>query len=423
MIRKIMTSAVTAACFGLTAQAQNLAITNAKVWTGTDAGTLESATVIIIDGRVSGVGVNLAPPSNMRTVNADGKWVTPGLIAPYSRAGIVEVGAEASTNDISADASEFSISLLASDSFNPSATNIPVTRIEGITRIAVAPGNGASLFAGQGFVADTSGQPDSITLDRAFVYVDLAEYGAALAGGSRAATWATLRGAIDDARGYPSRYITDSEGDVLSRSDAQAFVRAVRGQQLVLVDAHRASDIRKIIDLKAANSDMNVAIVGAAEGWLVADELAGADIPVIVDPFANLPASFEQLGATAQNAQRLIEAGVTTAFAHLGDNSHQTRLTPQSAGNAVANGVSFDDAMMAITAAPAEIFGMDGFGTIQPGSAGDLVMWDGDPLEVMSAPELILIDGQVQSMESRQTKLRQRYLDLDESERPIAFRR
>ncbi len=423
MIRKLMLSAVSAACFGLAAQAQNLAITNAKVWTGTDAGTLESATVIVLDGKVSGVGVNLAPPSNMRTVNADGKWVTPGFIAPYSRVGIVEVGAEDATNDISAGASSFNISLRASDGFNPAATNIPVTRIEGITRLAIAPGNGNSLFAGQGFIADTSGDADSITQDRAFVYIDLAEYGASLAGGSRPATWATLRGAFADARGYPSRYIAHSMGESLNSTDAQAFVRAVRGQQLILVDAHRASDLRKIIALKADNPELNIAIVGAAEGWLVADELAAADIPVIIDPFANLPASFEQLGATAQNAQRLIEAGVTTAFTHMGDNSHQSRLVPQSAGNAVANGVDFDDAMAAITTAPAEIFGLDGFGTIQPGSAGDLVMWDGDPLEVMSAPELILIDGEVQSMESRQTKLRDRYLDLDESERPTAFRR
>ena len=157
---------------------------------------------------------------------------------------------------------------------------------------------------------------------------------------------------------------------------------------------------------------------------MVADQLVEADIQVIIDPFSNLPASFAQLGATSRNAERLIEAGVLTAFAHLGDNSHQARLVLQSAGNAVANGVSFDDAMAAITINPALIFGMDdNFPVIRGGSAPDLVLWDGDPLEVMTTAEMVVINGEIQSMESRQTRLRDRYLDLDESEKPLAYKR
>ena len=423
MIRAIILAATSALALCFSAAAQDLAITNAKVWTGTNAGTLNSATVIIIDGKITGVGVNLAPPSDMRTVNANGKWLTPGIIAAFTRVGTVEVGAEDSTNDTSASTSTFSVSLKAADGFNPSATTVPVTRIEGITRMAVAPANGASLIAGQGFIADTSGNPDSISNDRAFVYIDLGEGGAGLAGGSRPAAWATLRGAIADARGYPGRYIGQNHGDTLNRADALAFSRAVRGQQLTVIAAHRASDIRKIIDLKDNYTNLNLAIVGADEGWLVADELAAADIPVIIDPFSNLPASFAQLGATAQNANRLIEAGVTTAFAHLSSSGHQSRLMLQSAGNAVANGVSFDAAMTAITSTPAEIFGLETQGTIAIGNSADLVLWDGDPLEVMSAPELVIIAGDVQSPETRQTKLRDRYLDLDESQRPLAYKR
>ena len=157
---------------------------------------------------------------------------------------------------------------------------------------------------------------------------------------------------------------------------------------------------------------------------MVADQLVEADIQVIIDPFSNLPASFAQLGATSRNAERLIEAGVLTAFAHLGDNSHQARLVLQSAGNAVANVVSFDDAMAAITINPALIFGMDdNFPVIRGGSAPDLVLWDGDPLEVMTTAEMVVINGEIQSMESRQTRLRDRYLDLDESEKPLAYKR
>ncbi len=422
MIRKILLSAAAAATLTLGAGAQNIAITNAKVWTGTDAGTLENANIYISNGEISGLGINFAPPSGTELIDAEGNWVTPGIFSPFSRTGIVEVGAEDSTNDTNAAGSPFSVALRAADGFNPAATPVDVTRIEGVTRIAVAPSTGGSMIAGQGFIADTSGDADSISDDRAFVFIDLGEGGAGLAGGSRSAAWAALRGAFADARGYPARFMAHNEGDTLTRADAQAFGRAVRGQQLILISAHRASDLRLVMDLKQENPNLNLAIVGADEGWIVADELAAANIPVIVDPFQNLPASFSQLGATSKNAERLIAAGVPTAFAHLGNNGHQARLVLQSAGNAAANGVGFDDAMAAMTTVPAAIFGVDNSGTIERGSTADLVIWDGDPLEITSAPVAVFIDGEVQSLESRQTKLRDRYLELDESEKPLAYK-
>ncbi|MEL6857771.1 MAG: amidohydrolase family protein [Pseudomonadota bacterium] len=421
MIRTLLLSSA-AIGLSLTMTAQEIAIVNAKIWTGTDAGILENASVYISDGTVQGIGVNFSPPSGTPTIDADGAWVTPGIIAPFSRVGTVEVGAEDSTNDTSAGGSDFSVALRAADGFNPAATPVAITRIEGVTRVAVAPAFGASMIAGQGFVADTSGDAGSISDERAFVYVDLGEGGASKAGGSRPAAWAALRGAFADARGYPARFMAHNEGDTLTRADAQAFGPAVRGQQLILVSAHRASDLRLVIDLKAENPNLNLAIVGADEGWLVARELAAANIPVIVDPFSNLPASFAQLGATSRNAERLIEAGVPTAFAHLGNSGHQSRLVLQSAGNAVANGVSFDDAMAAMTVVPAAIFGMTSLGALERGRTADLVIWDGDPLDVTSAPRQIFINGVSQSMETRQTKLRDRYLDLDETAKPLAYK-
>ena len=422
MIRKTLLAAVASAAIAFAANAQDVAIVNAKVWTGTDAGTLDNATVYISNGEIAGLGVNFAPPSGTEIINADGNWVTPGIFSPFSRTGIVEVGAEDATNDTSASGSEFSVALRASDGFNPAATPVAITRIEGVTRIAVAPSTGGSLIAGQGFLANTSGGADSISDERAFVFVDLGEGGAGLAGGSRPAAWAALRGAFADARGYPARFMAHNQGDTLTRADAQAFGRAVRGQQLILISAHRASDLRMIMDLKEANPNLNLAIVGADEGWIVADELAIANIPVIIDPFQNLPASFSQLVATSKNAERLIAAGVPTAFAHLGDDSHQARLVLQSAGNAAANGVSFDDAMAAMTTVPAAIFGMENYGTLVRGNTADLVIWDGDPLETSSAPTIVFIDGAAQSLESRQTKLRDRYFDLDESGQPLAYK-
>jgi len=422
MIGKFLLSMTATLLVALSAAAQNVAIVNAKVWTGTDAGTLENANIYISNGEIAGIGVNFAPPSGTQLIDAEGNWVTPGIFSPFSRTGIVEVGAEDSTNDTNAAGSAFSVALRAADGFNPASTPVAITRIEGVTRIAVAPSTGASLIAGQGFLADTSGEADSISQERAFVFIDLGEGGAGLAGGSRPAAWAALRGAFADARGYPARFMSHNEGDTLTRADAQAFGRAVRGQQLILIAAHRASDLRLVMDFKEENPNLNLAIVGASEGWIVADELAMAGIPVIVDPFQNLPASFSQLGATSKNAERLIAAGVPTAFAHLSSDSHQARLVLQSAGNAVANGVTFDDALAAITSIPASIFGVENYGTIERGNTADLVIWDGDPLEVSSAPTAVFIDGERQSLESRQTKLRDRYLDLDESEKPLAYK-
>ena len=421
MIRFLMAAGLATVSLTALATAQTVAVTNAKLWTGETI--IDDATVVITDGTVTAAAADAEIPAGTATVDAEGAWVTPGIFSAFSRVGIVEVGAEDTTNDTAAPLSTYSAALDMADAFNPAETTIAVTRLEGVTRIAVAPGFGATLFGGQGFIADTSGEAGSVTAQRAFAFINLGEGGAGLSGGSRPAAWALLRAAIVDARTYPARYIASDRGDALGRLDAQALGPAARGQQLMLIAAHRASDIRAVIAFKDDNPSLDIAIVGAAEGWLVADELANAEIPVIIDPYDNLPGSFEALGATQENAKRLIEAGVTTAFAYFDDDSHQARLVLQSAGNAVANGVSHEDALRAVTSAPAEIYGQTQFGSLTTGSVGDLVIWDGDPLEVMSAPRHVYIGGVEQTLESRQTKLRDRYLNIDESERPLAFNR
>lgn len=426
MIRKLLSGAALAA-FAATAApalAETVAITGGTIWTGVDDAPIADGIIIIVDDEIAAVGdSSLAVPADAETIDAGGAWITPGIFSPFSQTAIVEVGAVGPTNDSSAGESKYSASLNAADGFNPSATSIDVTRLGGVTRIAVAPGFGNTLFAGQGFIADTSGGASSITEERSFQFITLGEGGSGLAGGSRPAAWAKLRAALDDARSFTGRYITNAEGGALNRVDAEALVPAARGQQLILIQVHRAVDIRRVIAFNEANPGLQIALVGATEGWLVADELAAADIPVIIDPFDNLPGSFEQLGATSHNAERLIAADVTTAFAHLGFAGHQARLVLQSAGNAVANGVSQADAIKAITSAPADIFGFDDLGRLESGATADLVIWDGDPLELTSAPSRVIINGETQSLESRQTKLRDRYLSLDESGLPLAYKK
>ncbi len=400
--------------------AERIAVFGDRVWTGTEQGMIENGVVVIEDGRIVSVGTE-APADITREVRA--AWVTPGLISAFSRTGLAEVSGERSTNDISASGSPFSAALHAADGYNPEATPVAVMRADGFTRIAVAPDAAGRIFGGQGFLADTTSEPGGIFAPRAFAYLVLGERGATLAGGSRAAAWAAIRGAFDDVRFFSARYMAHSEGNVLTRMDAQALIPAVRGDQLMLIEARRASDLEAIMAFKAENPGVQIAIVGADEAWRVAPQLAAARIPVIIDGVSNLPASFSQLAATAENASRLAAAGVDFAIVNFSDNSHQARLARQSAGNAAANGLSFDAAMRALTVTPASLYRLEGLGRLAPGARADVVAWDGDPLEVTSAPEAVFIDGADQPLDNRQTRLRDRYLSLDEGELPLAYRR
>lgn len=420
MIRKLMAGVALCAVAAMGASAETYVIEGKKVWTGTDAGTIENGVVVIRDGVIAAVGPSTTPkPEGASVISAE--WVTPGLISAFSQTGIVEVDAEDSTNDAVAALSGFSASLDASDGFNPDDTAVDVSRLGGLTRIAVAPQPSTNLFAGQGFVADTSGAQDTDIKSWAFTFITLGEGGAGLAGGSRPAAWAQLRAAFDDARAYPARYLAGGEGDVLNRRDAEALAPAARGRQLILIDARSAADLNAVMDLAESNRNLKFAIVGADEGWRVADRLAKLKIPVMVDGFSNLPTSFAQLAATQENAARLDEAGVQVAIVNLNNSSHLARLMTQIAGNAVANGMDWNDAMKALTVTPAAIYGLSGYGILAPGAHADVVAWDGDPLEVTSNADAVFIDGEPQDMTSRQTELRDRYRSLGKEDRPYAY--
>jgi imidazolonepropionase-like amidohydrolase len=156
---------------------------------------------------------------------------------------------------------------------------------------------------------------------------------------------------------------------------------------------------------------VRVAIEGGAEAGKVAPALANANVPVFVDPLANLPGSFDSIGASLENAARLHAAGVAVGFTQSGDASHNARKIRQLAGNAVANGLPWDAALAALTRVPAQVLGISGeLGSIAPGQRADLVLWSGDPLEVSTLAQQVWLDGEAQPMRSRQTELRDRYL-------------
>ncbi|WP_022697723.1 amidohydrolase family protein [Euryhalocaulis caribicus] len=424
-MKQVLLGAAAALISAGVAMAQTVAVTNARIVTNEDAGVIESGVIVIEDGAISAMGADAAVPEGAEVLDAEGQWVTPGVFAPFGHVGMVEIGATEGSNDISADESELNISLNALDSYNPKATSIPITRIEGVTHAAISPGTGRTLFGGVGAIVDLSGDFDSTVKENAFLYLQMGERGAGLAGGSRSASWAYLRAALKEAQRANRFFSKPTDEGLLNIHDAQALKTAVNGDMPFVIEVDRASDIMRVIALKEDHKKLDVIILSGAESWMVAEELAEAEIPVILDPMENLPFALESVGARLDAAKLLADAGVqfalTTGAGN--DDTHQVRLLLQQAGNAVANGLSWDAAFAAITREPADIYGLGGrLGALATGQTANLVVWDGDPLEVTTSPTAVFIDGERLPLTSRQTVLRDRYMDIENRDEPFAYR-
>jgi imidazolonepropionase-like amidohydrolase len=388
-----------------------VAITGATVHTLGPAGTLRGATVLIAGGRIRATGTAVAVPAGARTIDAAGKVVTPGLFDSLTRLGLIEVSQVKETNGAKNEEPGLTAAFDVSDAIDRRSMLIPINRVEGITRAVTAPIPGKSLFLGQGAVIDLSGSPSTVVRRSVAQFVTLGETGAQLAGGSRGAALERLRQALRDALDYDAHRAAFDRAQrraySLSQLDLEALLPVARGQQPLVVAVNHASDIEAVLGL-ARELKLHLILLEAAEAWEVADEIAAAHVPVLIDPLTNLPESFDILGATLENAARLARAGVTVAF-ESGD-SHNSRNLRQAAGNAVANGMPWEQALAAMTANPARIWGIADCGTIEPGKDADLVIWDGDPLEVTSAAERVFIRGVEMPHDSRQLRLRDRYL-------------
>ncbi|EZP82264.1 Amidohydrolase, imidazolonepropionase precursor [Novosphingobium resinovorum] len=414
----------------ISVSAQDFAITNATVGTGDGSAPIEHATVVVRAGKIVSVGRDTAAPGGTQVIDGTGKWVTPGLFSAVTDLGLWDVEAVDDSNDTSAEKSPFNAALDVATALNPSSEHIAVSREGGVTRASVAPMNGASIFAGQGAVIDLGQDAAIVMKPRAFQYVELGESGARLSGGSRVAAHTALRNALREAREVAALPAgAQRQGDVLlTRADAAALAKVIDGTQTLYVGVERASDIRGVLALKAEFPKLDLVLVGATEGWLVAPEIAAAGVPVVTIPMRDLPATFETLAATMSNVGRMKKAGVKVAIGMF-MGMDQPRNAPQQAGNLVAltkipgaSGLTWGEALAAITSIPAEISGFGGkAGVLAPGAAGDVVLWDGDPLELSSAPVSVWIDGVKQPVDSHQARLRERYKDLDETYLPKAY--
>lgn len=409
-LKTFVASALLFACAG--ASAQDLLIRNATVHTATARGTLHNADVLVHDGRISAVGNGLAA-GNATVIDAQGAPLTPALFGGITDIGLEEISAEDPTTDSSlalGDGAkhmtvrpEFDVTL----AYNPDSVLVPVARIEGIgwTLLGANASAGGSIIGGQGGVVRLDGSIDPI--GPRVLFVDLGGGAAGLTGDSRAAQWMILDQLIDEVRG---RIGPDSNMALLTPAGRSTLAKYIGGGGRVMVGVNRAADIHQLLRW-AKRHDVRVAIAGGAEAWKLASRIAAAKVPVFVNPLHDLPADFDQIGATMENAARLHAAGVEVSFAQFGDASHNARKIRQLAGNAVANGLPWDDGLAGLTRVPAETLGVaDQLGSIAPGKRADLVLWSGDPLEVSSVARQIWLGGNAIPMRSRQTELRDRYL-------------
>jgi hypothetical protein len=288
--------------------------------------------------------------------------------------------------------------------YNPRSFVVPVTRVEGVTWTVLTPGTGDSVIGGQGAAVTLDGRYDAVLPGSRSLFVQMGSAGAALSGGTRAAQYMLLEQAIREAQTQGPV----GQGALLHAAGRAAMARYVNGGRVVF-QVDRAADILGVVAF-AEHHGMKPVILGGDEAWLVANDLARSNVPVILNPLNDLPADFDRLGASMENAARLHRAGVRIAFSS-GD-TPQARLTRQLAGNAVAHGLPWESALEAITAAPADIFGLGATrGRIAVGQAADLVLWNGDPLEVTTLAQQVWIAGRPISMKSRQTELRDRYVE------------
>jgi len=398
------------------ASAQDVLIRNATVHTASTAGTLRGSDVLVQGGLISAIGNALAAPAGIAIVDANGAPLTPGLFAGVSGIGVEEVSAEPSANDgalvfgatvpqAAQMRPEFDVTL----AYNPRSSLLPVARMGGLsfTQLAAGSALGGSIIAGQGAVVRLDGRFDgSPFAEQRALFINLGGNLAPLSGNSRAGAYMLLAQAIAEARSAAPAGSVNTLLTPAGRSALAGYF--ARGRVLVGVD--RAADILRVIAI-AQREKLNIVLVGAAEGWLVAAQLAAAKVPVLIDGLENLPGSFDSLGATLENAARLHAAGVAVGFSQRGDASHNARKMRQLAGNAVANGLPWEAGLAGLTAMPAKALGVSHrIGSIEVGKLADLVLWSGDPLEVTNSARQIWLAGKAMPMQSRQTQLRDRYL-------------
>lgn len=373
----------------------------------TPAGTTAGLVVRTEGARITHVAATV-PEAGCAIVDAPTSWLTPGLVEVGTEMGLVEVGMEGASVDADAEQGDpIRAEFRAWDAYNPRSTVIPVTRMEGITSAIAAPRGG--LVAGQGAWVRLAGATQAETLVRGPIGI----WANPMSAGSKAEGLARLRELIADARLYAAKRADWERGDLRDlsggRGDLEALQAVLNRTIPLVLPVDRAADIEAVLRF-AAEERVFIVISGGAEAWMVADRIAAARVPVIVDPFGDGPGGFDAVHAREDNAAILHRAGVTILISSF--STHHGRTLRFVAGNAVRSGLPHHVALQAITTTPAEVFSVAQHGGIAPGQEADLALWSGDPLECLTLLDRVWIRGAAIAMESRQTELLTKYRTL-----------
>jgi imidazolonepropionase-like amidohydrolase len=373
---------------------------------------IENGTVIITNGRITAVGTSVPLPVGARVIDAKGKWVTPGLINALTSLGLSEVGSVPAANDGTAQGDHgVAAAFRVWEGLNPDSVLWAPARNEGVTSALAVPTGG--LIAGQAVFVDTAGTTRLELIRKAPAALMASLTASTVDAGSRGDLLLRLRQVFDDARAYPTRKAAYERAAtrpfVISHIHLEALQLVLTGKVPLVVAVDRASDIQALLDL-ARDYRIRVVVVGGAEAWKVAAALAAAKVPVLTGALDNIPTSFDELGARQENAAILQKAGVPVVITAGGREGFNVRNIRQHAGNAVAYGLPWNEALRAVTLTPAEAFGVaDTIGSLAPGKAANLVIWSGDPFEFSTRAERVFIRGQEVQGPSRQDLLSDRY--------------
>ena len=383
---------------------EELILKNAKIHTASDRGTVENTDILIRDGKIIRIGKNLNS-SSAEVKDLTGKVISPGLIAPLSQLGIVEIELVPETRDDRSDI--YSAGLTIDSAFNPSSTLIPYNLTGGITLSLTSP-TSSGLFSGLTSVFSLSG-----SLEDSLISSNIA-LSANISGGedSKAAKIQLLEDSLDLSSLVSSSFKGDLDRLVpedvnYSIRDLAALKKVMDKEIPLVVRANSASDILTLIKL-AEKKDINLIINGAEEGWRVAKQLAKAKIPVILRPIDNIPNSFNELGSRLDNAYLLHQSGVKILIAS--HETHNSYLSRQGAGIAVSYGLPWEEALKGLTSNIADVFKLTKRGSIKSGHVADIVIWSGDPLEVTTFVEEVYISGELMPTKNRSMRLKDRYI-------------
>lgn len=418
---RILGAAALSLAVCLPVMGQTIAITGGRVFPVTGP-PIDGGTVIITNGRITSVGANVAIPADAQRVDATGKWVTPGFINASTQLGVIEVSQVNSTRDMSARGKDnIAAAFTVWEGLNPNSVMLAPARNEGITTIVVIPAGG--LVSGQAALLNVVPGTTTDMIIKAPVAM-VAEIGDANSAGvsSRGELIVKLRELLEDTRFFQARRAAYERAETrdfaASRLDLQAMIPVIEGTLPLIIAVDRASDIDAALRL-AREYNLKIIIGGGAEAWMLADRLAAARVPVLTGAMNNIPGGFAALGQRQENAALLRRAGVNVALIGNGPGDPEAfnvRNLKQEAGNAVAYGMTWDDALRAVTLGPAEVFGVSNrLGSLQAGRDGNVVIWSGDPFELSTRAERVFIRGREYLEMTRQDMLTERYKRLPNS--------